>query len=293
MEPWVALSLAGAFLQNLRTALQKALAARVSVMGAVYARFLFAAPWALLLLFALAGPGGVPLPDVPPAFALWALAGAARRSRRRAAAALFAYRNFAVGNTFAKTETVQAALLGAVLIGDRIGPWPLAGILVEPGGHRAPVRIRDLGGGRLDRAAALGLLSGAGFAVSGVTYRAAGLALDADGIMRPAFTLAFVTVAQTLAMTLWLLARAPGEVGAVLRQWRMAAPVGLAGMLASLCWFAAFAFATAAQVKAVGQVELVFSWLTARHVFGERPSPRETAGIALVAGGIVLLVLTS
>ena len=94
-------------------------------------------------------------------------------------------------------------------------------------------------------------------------------------------------------MTLFMLARRPGEVGAVLRQWRIAAPVGAAGMLASLGWIAAFTLATAAQVKAVGQVELVFSWLTARFAFGERPSARETLGIALVAGGIVLLVLTS
>ena len=44
-------------------------------------------------------------------------------------------------------------------------------------------------------------------------------------------------------------------------------------------------------MKAVGQVELVFSWLTARFAFGERPSGRETLGIALVAGGILLVIL--
>ena len=41
----------------------------------------------------------------------------------------------------------------------------------------------------------------------------------------------------------------------------------------------------------MGQVELVFSWLTARYAFGERPSGRETVGIGLVAGGILLVVL--
>ena len=79
----------------------------------------------------------------------------------------------------------------------------------------------------------------------------------------------------------------------MLRDWRFGAPVGVAGMLASLGWFTAFTLAPAAQVKAVGQVELLFSWLTARLAFGERPTARETLGIALVAGGIMLLVLTS
>jgi uncharacterized membrane protein len=62
-------------------------------------------------------------------------------------------------------------------------------------------------------------------------------------------------------------------------------------MLASLGWFTAFTLATVAQVKAVGQIELVFNWLTARFAFGERPSARETLAIALVAGGIGLLIL--
>ena len=87
-----------------------------------------------------------------------------------------------------------------------------------------------------------------------------------------------MTLVQTLAMTLWMLARAPGAIGAVLRAWRVTALVGLVGMLASFCWFAAFTLAPAAEVKAVGQVELLFSLATARLAFGERPSRREILG---------------
>jgi drug/metabolite transporter (DMT)-like permease len=148
-------------------------------------------------------------------------------------------------------------------------------------------------GGRLDRAAGIGLASGGAFALSAVAYRGAALGLPDDGglLARPAYTLACVTLVQSLAMTVYLRARAPGTVAAVVRAWRIAAPVGLAGMLASLGWFVAFTLVPAAQVKAVGQVELLFSWLTARYAFGERPTARETLGIALVAGGIVAVVL--
>ena len=100
-----------------------------------------------------------------------------------------------------------------------------------------------------------------------------------------------MTVLQTVLMSLWFHLRAPGRVAAVVSAWRVAAPVGLSGMFASLGWFAAFTLATAAQVKAVGQVELLFSWLTARFAFGETPTRRETAGIVLVACGIVLVIL--
>ena len=129
--------------------------------------------------------------------------------------------------------------------------------------------------------------------MAGIGYRGAALALEDTGglLMRPAFTLAFVTVVQSVLLTGWLWWRAEGGVGAVLREWKLEALVGVAGMLASLGWFTAFTLVSVAQVKAVGQVELVFSWLTARYAFGERPSGRETWGIALVAGGILLVIL--
>ena len=44
---------------------------------------------------------------------------------------LFTLRNFAVGNTFAKTETVQSILFGLVLLGYCIGVFAAPGILVS------------------------------------------------------------------------------------------------------------------------------------------------------------------
>lgn len=293
MPLWAVISLGAAFLQNLRTALQKALTPRVGVLGATYARFLFAVPWSLALVATLALRGeAVPMPGVR--FAAWALTGAvAQIVATLLLLHLFSMRNFAVGNTFAKTETVQAALFGYVMLGDRLGPWALGGILVSLGGLVLLSATRGVGRAMLDRSAVVGLGSGAAFALSAVAYRAAALSLPDSGtlLMRPALTLACVTLTQTLLMSLWLGARRPDVVGAVVRAWRIAAPVGVAGMLASLGWFAAFTLASAAEVKAVGQVELLFSWITARFAFGERPSARETAGIALVSAGILLVIL--
>lgn len=294
MELWVAISLAAAFLQNLRTAVQKALTPRVGVIGATYARVVFALPWAALLVAVLVLRDGVPMPWPTATFGLWVLAGAvAQIGATLLLLHLFSLRNFAVGNTFAKTETVLSALFGLVLLGDRIGPLALIGILVSLVGLVLVSATRGLGGGALNRAAAIGVVCGAAFAIAGVAYRAASLALPDTGglLIRPAFTLACVTLVQSVLMTVYLWLRTPGGVGAVLREWRLEAVVGAAGMLASLGWFTAFTLVTVAQVKAVGQVELVFSWLTTHFAFGERPSARETLGIALVAGGIVLVIL--
>ena len=292
MPAWVAVSVVAAFLQNLRSALQKTLTPRVGVLGATYARFLFAAPLAagLVALLALREP----LPRVTAGFVGWGLAGAGMQvGATLMLLRVFSLRNFAVGNTFAKTETVQAGLFGLVLLGDRLSGLAVAGLVLSLFGI-VLISVRATPGSALvGRAALLGLASGAAFALSAVAYRGATLSLgDLGGpLVGPAFTLACVTLVQTIALTTWLGLREPEAIAAVLRRWPTAAVVGAAGMLASLGWFVAFTLATAAEVKAVGQVELVFSWLTARYAFGELPSRRETLGILLVAAGIVLVVL--
>ena len=151
-------------------------------------------------------------------------------------------------------------LFGLVLLGDRIGPLALAGILVSLVGLVLLSGTRGLGGGALNRTAAIGLACGAAFAVAGIGYRAASLSLPETGglLIRPAFTLAYVTLLQSVLLSVYIWRRAAGGVGAVLREWRIEALVGAAGMLASLGWFTAFTLATVAEVKAVGQVELVF-----------------------------------
>ena len=57
-----------------------------------------------------------------------------------------------------------------------------------------------------------------------------------------------------------------------LRAWRVAALVGLSGMLASAGWFTAMTLQNAAYVRTLGQIELVFTYLVSRLVFAERTS---------------------
>ena len=50
MELWVLITVGAAFLQNLRSALQRQLTARLSAEGAAYVRFLFALPFVAIYL---------------------------------------------------------------------------------------------------------------------------------------------------------------------------------------------------------------------------------------------------
>jgi len=92
-------------------------------------------------------------------------------------------------------------------------------------------------------------------------------------------------------MSIYMRLREPGEFTNTLRAWRVAALVGLSGMIASACWFTAMTMQNAAYVRALGQIELVFTFIVSYFVFRERSTKLEAIGIALVIAGILLLLL--
>ena len=92
-------------------------------------------------------------------------------------------------------------------------------------------------------------------------------------------------------MGAYLLWREPGEIGRVITHWRWAGAVSVAGILGSICWFTAFTIQNAAYVRALGQVELVFTFIATTVFFRERVDWRESIGIVLVVASIVLLLL--
>ena len=159
---------------------------------------------------------------------------------------------------------------------------------------RAPLSWRNTFAALTSRTALIGIASGAVFGVSAVAYRSASLSLDGPGpIMNAAVTLACVTVFQALVMLGWMFLRGQrAEIARMARAWRVAGLVGLSGMLASLGWFTAFALQNAAYVRALGQVEMLFTLGVSRRVFREALSRRELAGIALVVASLVLLILS-
>ena len=319
MATWVWLSLGGAFLQNLRSSVQKRLTGRLSTGGAAATRFLYGLPFAALWLAALALVGDAPPPLPNGRFFGFVLGGSlAQIAGTLCLLATFSRRSFAVGTTYSKTEGIQTALFGWVLLGDTVGPLGLVGIGLTVAGvvfvSRARAGPRPAGSGvgpgggsgggpgrggdattALGRreAIGLGLLSGAMFALSAVGYRGASLALgDGDFLRRAALTLAVALAIQSVVMAVGLRLREPGELTRVAGAWRAGVLAGAAGAAASACWFTAFTLIGAAYVKAVGSIELAFALLTSWLVFGERPTRAEIGGIALVAAGVVVTVLS-
>lgn len=297
MAGWVWITIGAALAQTLRFMLQKTLASgALSASGATYARFVFSAPLVALGLWAYASFSQQSVPRPDGGFWVYALAGGLSQIVATIAVVyLFSQRNFAVGITLKKTETLQTALIGFVLLGEMVS---FGGLVAIGLGFLGVLFLSDTGAQGLralrkgpDRTAWIGLASGAAFGISGVCYRGASLSLDhGDVAIRAAMTLACVTAAQTVAMTLWFALRDPSQIGRVIRSWRISGLVGLTSMVGSFLWFSAFTLQQAAYVNAVGQIELVFSILASTVFFGETIKRQEWVGMSFLGLSIILIV---
>lgn len=298
MEAWIIITVAAAFLQNLRSALQKHLRSSLGTTGASFVRFGYGFPVAAAYAFGLHYFFGFSFPALSGTFAFWAIVGGlAQIFATILLVHLFSLRNFAVGTAYSKTEPVQAALFGLVLLGERLTPGAIGAIVVGVFGvmlisvARMPLSWRNLVEAMTGRTALIGIASGAVFGISAVAYRSAALALGGpNAIMQAAVTLACVTAFQTVAMLIWMVLRDRDEIGKVVRSWRSSSLVGLAGVLGSACWFTAMTLQQVAYVRALGQIELVFTFAASVFLFRERINRLEVAGCFLIVTGVVLLL---
>ncbi|WP_375256379.1 EamA/RhaT family transporter, partial [Yoonia sp.] len=219
MELWIPIAIAAAAFQNVRFMLQKVLSAgNLTATGATFSRFVYSAPlvWVLVLLYS--NVSGIGLPSLPVTFWFYALfGGLAQVLATISVVALFKHRNFAVGITLKKTETVQSVLVGFVVLGDRVSWAGFGAILIGLIGVLllvdAPQAKGRLGQRLFNKASGLGLGAGLLFAFSAVGYRGASHALPLDDtFLRAALTLACVTTSQALGMALWMRFRDAGQI---------------------------------------------------------------------------------
>ena len=305
IEIWIPITIAAAFLQNVRSALQKHLRGELSVIGATFVRFSFGFPLAILYLVGLMLLLDKPLPQPSIRFGVFmASGGIAQILATATLISLFTQRNFAVGTTYSKTETVQTAIFGIVILGDHLSTGATLGIVVSLAGvmaislAKSQTRLGTVLGALSSRPALIGMASGSFFGISVVCYRAASLSLSEPGggpgfLIQAAFTLACVTVLQTAVMALYMRWREPGQIGRTLASWRTSVWVGASGVAASACWFTAMTIQNAAYVRALGQIELLFTLVVAHMFFRERATRLEMIGIILTVAGIIWLLLST
>lgn len=288
---WAVFTILAAGGQTVRNAMQRSLTATLGTVGATQVRFLFGFPFAVIFLIGvcIALERRPPSPD--PVYWLWVLEGAATQFAATALMlAAMGERSFVVTIAYIKTEPVQVALFGLVLLGDHVTAlMGLAIVIATAGVVVMSFKPGAMSGGI--KPTVLGLVSGGLFGLSAVGFRGAILKLgDPSFVMAATFTLTMGLLVQAVFLSLYLYFRDRAVLAAIIKSWRPSLFAGFMGALASQFWYLAFAIATAASVRTLALVEVLFAQAISRFIFKQPTSQRELGGIVLIVAGCLLLI---
>lgn len=298
---WIPITIWAAACQTVRTGLQKQLKGRLSTNGASFVRFAYGLPLAIAYLAACLYFTGRSLPGTHSEFYAWtALGGVAQILATNLLILALSMRNFVVATAYSKTEALQAAAFGMLILAEPVSMGGVAAIVIGTCGVllislKGSDRFQTEGAlksflfGWLEKSALIGIGSGALFAVSAIGFRAASLSLNEDFLpLAAATTLVHAIILQIALMLAYLLLREPGELRRVIAAWRPGLVVGMASAAGSAGWFTAMALQVAAYVRMLGMSEMIFTFLMSYLVFREKPSRTEIIGVIVLIGGILL-----
>jgi len=288
---WIVFTLLAAGGQTMRNAMQRELTATLGTVGATHVRFLFGFPFALVFLAGVMLVTGAAWPRPGLLYLPWLLDGAlAQIAATALMLAAMGERSFVVTIAYIKTEAVQVAIFGLIFLGDAISLAMMVAIIIatvgvvvmsfKPGGMTGGIKPT-----------LIGLAAGAMFALSAIGYRGAILNLGHDNfVVAATFTVALGLVLQAALLTAYLALWNRAVLAAIMGQWRRSLLAGFMGATASEFWFLAFAIATAASVRTLALVEVLFAQAISAFVFKQPTSTREGFGIAMIVVGVALLI---
>jgi drug/metabolite transporter (DMT)-like permease len=291
---WIPATLIAALAQTLRNATQRSLTEAIGVVGATQVRFVFGFPFALLFLALACLLAGTWPPAITREMLLWCLAGAvAQILATGLMLATMKERSFAVTTAYTKTEPVQVAVFAAIVLGDQLGLLKFAAIFVatlgvllisfKPGASLRGAGVRPL---------LFGLMAGAFFALAAVGFRGAILALESGVFFLRASTVLVIGLGlQALILMVYLLLADRKALLGSFAAWRPSLIAGFLGALASQFWFIGFSLTTVANVRTLALVEVLFAQVMSRRVFAEAVNWREITGMALIAGGVAVILM--
>ena len=290
---WAVFTVVASGGQAVRNAMQKELTATLGTVGATHVRFLFGLPFALLFLAIVLAATGLPIPELNAVMIAWTVtATIAQFAATALLLAVMQERSFVVTTAYVKTEPVQVAVFGLAFLGDQVTPGLALAILIATAGVLIVSWPRSTSSEVFSwKPAALGIGSGALFAIAAIGYRGGIRALDTPSFVVAATTTLVVgLVIQTVMLTAYLVLADRKVLMAIIRAWRPSLFAGFMGAFASQMWYLAFALETAAKVRTLALVEILFAQAISRNLFKQSLASREAAGIGLIVVGVVLLL---
>lgn len=291
---FIPLTITAAAFQVARNAFQRGMMGGAGPWGAALTRFMFALPFSLALLAAVWAASPAPT-HFDAGFWLAAIVGAIAQVGATACLLVSMRRSgFALGTAFQQSSLPLTAIMGALILHEQPSAMGWFGVGLTTAGvaflswPKGAGGIEAMSAGKWGGAVA-GLGAGACYGVALNAYRFANLEVAPHhpflaALLTNATTQGMQTAVLSLALFLWK----RDALHAVLRGWRQSLGAGFCGFAASALWVTALALAPAAQVRAVGVVEMPISAAVGRRLFKERLTWRQLAVGAATALGVVL-----
>ena len=295
---WAIFAVLAAFFQNLRTSLQKKLNKNLSIVASTYVRFAFALPFALIVFIFNFGNFDIisTVLNQSNFFYYTFLGSVIQITFTITLLYLFRFSNFVVGTSLSKTEVIQIAIFEYIILKDKLNLFGVLGIIIATIGV-IMISIKDL---RLffknffSKVTLIGLGAGLLLGLSVVYFRAAALSLEnfSSNFDKAFMTVFFALIIQTTVITIYLVIFERPEFKKFLENKFEIFLAGLSGFLATLSWFFAFTLIQASFVRALGQIEIFFSYVSSKYLFKEKITFIEILGVLTFITGATILLLT-
>ena len=287
---YIPLTIIAAAFQVARNALQRGLMGDAGPWGATLVRFLFGLPFSLALLAVVWGFQSHAAVYFMAYFWLAAGLGAVAQVGATACLLISMHRSgFALGTAFQQSSLPLTAIIGVLVLHE--GPTALGwfGVGLTTAGVAYLSWPRGAKGVGDWTGALAGLGAGACYGCALNAYRFANLEVAPHhAVLAALLTNSTTQALQTVGLGTALYAFQRRALIAVLKGWRQSVGAGFCGFAASALWVTALAYAPAAQVRAVGVVEMPISAAVGRRLFKERLTLRQLAAGVATAFGVVL-----
>ena len=295
---WVLITAIASLSQTLRSVFQKNLIEDVGVLASAYSRFIFALPFvALLAIFFLDAQELVILKNFSSTVWFFLIAASICQILFTIILIkLFTLRSFAIGVAFSKTEVIQTTLLEIIIVGFILTSQVLSAIIIGFIGMLFMSKqklIGNVGYNKLFfKQVTLGVSCGIFLGLSSVLYKVALDSVTSDLIYKKVLVLSFLALAfQSAIFGIYILVTEGTQNALKLMLiWKRGLPVGFFACAATFCWFYAFSLVDATLVRAVGQLEIVFSVLISFIFYKERITGFELIGMSLITISILALL---
>ena len=293
---WIVTSVLGAFFQNARSSIQKKLNTEMSLMASTYVRFAFSLPILFVIFLTYFGNFNYFIISVQNSnFITYViLASVLQISFTLLFLYLLKFTNFLVGTALSKTEVIQIAFFEFIILKDYLNFYALLGIMISTIGVIifSTKDLKNIINSFFSKSTVVGLLCGTLLALSVVFYRGSMefLEFTNKNFDRALLTLFAATIIQTSLITFYLLLFEISEFKKIKSNIKLSSLAGFFGFSATISWFYSFSLVQAALVRAVGQIELLFSYISSRFMFKEKIRYIEIFGIIIFIFGLILVI---